>query len=74
MADQRPVQEVRRRVNGASREILECRSTEEVSCRQVSSGRDSTDSRIWVEAGNNRVAEDQRIRGVEISHGEVNLT
>lgn len=68
MANQSPTQKICGCVDCTSREVLECRSAEEIRRWHVSIDRDNTNCRIWIEAGNNGIAEQQWVQGVEVGH------
>lgn len=57
VADQLPAQEVRRRVDGAAREVLKGRGAEEIRRRRLGRGRHHADGGVRVEAADDRVLE-----------------
>lgn len=63
MSYQGPIDEIRRRVNRAPREELKGRRAEEICRGLVARGWDDTDRRVGIEAADDRVLENMRLRG-----------
>lgn len=63
VTDESPVEQVCRRVDCASREVLKGRGAQEICRGRIAGGRDNADGRVRVEAAEDWVAEGERVRG-----------